>query len=348
MNITLSGVTIRSIAAAVPKDEVDLTELYGIYGTDDVDRIMALNGISHVRLAPEELCTSDLCEAASRALLNEENLETVDGIVFVSQTPDYILPATSALLQHRLGLSQDTVIFDLNSGCPGYVYGLYQASLLVASGSCQNVLVCVGDVITRYVNPLDRSSRMVFGDGGSASVVSKGTGNIAFGFRTDGSGGEHLIIPAGGCRYPLNEDSGMVEVKTDGNMRSDEDIYMNGLDVMNYAVREVPQITENLLQKMGWKSSEIGLFGFHQANRFMLDNLRKIMKLPKESVPITMGKLGNTGSASIPLMLSQEHRRLANENRLQKTVLCGFGVGLSCAAAALDLSQTKILDFIEV
>ncbi len=348
MNIMLNGVAVRAIGATVPKQEVDLTELYAIYGTDDVDRIMELNGISHVRVASDELCTSDLCETAARLILNDEILRTIDGLVFVSQTSDYILPATSALLQQRLGLSKDTVIFDLNSGCPGYVYGLYQAALLVASGSCRAVLVCVGDVITRYVNPLDRSSRMVFGDGGSATIVERGESSIAFGFRTDGAGGEHLIIPAGGCRYPLNEESGMVEVKTDGNMRSDEDIYMNGLEVMNYAVREVPQITEKLLQQMGWDLSDVGLFGFHQANRFMLDNLRKIMKLPRASVPIAMEKLGNTGSASIPLMLSQEHSRLANENRLKKSVLCGFGVGLSCAAAALDLSQTQICDPLEV
>ena len=348
MDIKLNGVTIRCMAATVPKQVFDLTELYGIYGTDDVDRIMDLNGITHIRTAPDSVCTSDLCEAAARLMLAEEDLKKVDGLVFVSQTPDYILPATSATLQHRLGLSQDTVIFDINSGCPGYIYGLYQAALLVSSGSCASVLVCVGDVITRYVNQLDRSSQMVFGDGGSATLVEKGDGAMVFGFRTDGSGGEHLIIPAGGCRYPLNEDSGMVSVKTDGNMRSDEDIFMDGLEVMNYAVREVPPTLERLLHQTGWSQADVGIFGFHQANRFMIENLRKIMRLPREKVPIAMEKVGNTGSASIPLMLAQEHHRLVEENRLQKTVLCGFGVGLSCAAVALDLSQTKFWEHLEV
>ncbi|MBF0287244.1 MAG: ketoacyl-ACP synthase III [SAR324 cluster bacterium] len=348
MNTKLSGVAIRSIATAVPKQDFDLTELYGVYGTDDVDRIMALNGITHIRTAPEGMCSSDFCEAAARLIMAEESTANIDGIVFVSQTPDYILPATSAVLQHRLGLSKDTVIFDLNSGCPGYIYGLYQASLLVASGACTSVLVCVGDVITRYVNQLDRSSQMVFGDGGSATLVERGSGEIAFGFRTDGSGGKHLIIPAGGCRHPITEDTGMVSVQSDGNMRSDEDIFMDGLEVMNYAVREVPPIIEKLLEQMGWQQSEVGTFGFHQANRFMLDNLRKIMRLPKDKVPVTMEKLGNTGSASIPLMLAEERERLSTENRLEKSILCGFGVGMSCSAAALDLSQTKIWDFLEI
>ncbi|MDM8517560.1 3-oxoacyl-[acyl-carrier-protein] synthase III C-terminal domain-containing protein, partial [Desulfobacterales bacterium HSG16] len=250
--------------------------------------------------------------------------------------------ATSASLQHRLGLSKNIVSFDLGIGCPGYIYGLYQAALLVSSGSCDAVLVCAGDVITRYVNPLDKSNRTVLGDAGSATIVEKGKGNMAFSFTTDGAGSQHLIIPSGGARYPVDENSEMVSAKEDGNMRSDEDIFMHGMEIMNFSIREVPRAIDTVLAEKGWKKSDVTLFGFHQANKFMLDYLRKIIKVPAESVPVAMGETGNTGPASIPLMLALEHEHLSEENRLNKAVLCGFGVGLSCAAVALDLSETKI------
>jgi len=342
MNVRLNGLAIRSIAVALGEEEFDLTELCDIYEKDEVNRIIKTNGISKIRVAPEGVCASDLCEKAARLILTDDEIKQIGAVVFVSQTPDYILPATSASLQHRLGISQNAVAFDINHGCSGYVYGLYQASLLVASGSCESVLVCAGDVLTRYVNPLDKSNRTVFGDAGSATLVTKGDSDMAFSIMTDGSGAEHLIIPAGGCRYPKDENSEMVSVRKDGNMRSDEDLFMNGLEIMNFSLREVPKTVEAVLSCKGWDKSEVTLFGFHQANKFMLDYLRKVLKVPKESVPIAMGETGNTSAASIPTMLAKEGKRLSEENRLQKAVLCGFGVGLSCAAAALDLSRTKI------
>lgn len=348
MDVQLNDVVIHSIACALPDNRLDLRQLDEVFGEDEVDRMIELNGIHQVRIAPEGMCTSDFCEVAAKKLLAIEDVSGVDGVVFVSQTPDYILPTTGSLLQHRLGLSQATVTFDINNGCPGYVYGLYQAALLIATGSCNAVLVCVGDVITPYVNPLDKHARMVFGDAGSATLVTKGNGSIAFGIRTDGAKAEHLIIPAGGCRYPLDHESGLVSVQSDGSMRSDEDLYMNGMEVMNHAIQEIPKTIEGLFKHTGWSQSEVGFFGFHQVNHFMLERLRKIMNLPKNKIPVTMQRYGNTGSASIPLMLTQEHSRLASEDRLQKAMLCGFGVGLSCAGTALDLSQTKIWDTIEI
>lgn len=346
MQVKLSGVAVRAIAAALPDERLDLTDLCDIWEQNEVEQLIAVNGISSVRIAEDGVCASDLCEKAARVILDAdpELIGKIGGIVFVSQTPDYILPATSHLLQSRLGIATDAVAFDLSTGCPGYIYGLYQAGLLVSSGSCEAVLVCVGDVLTQYVNPLDKSNRTVFGDAGSATLVEKGDGDITFSIMTDGSGADHLMIPAGGCRYPKDEDSENVSVREDGNMRSDEDLYMNGLEIMNFSLREVPKNVEAALTCKGWDKSEVTLFGFHQANKFILNYLRKILKVPKESVPIAMGETGNTSAASIPLMLAQEGSRLSAENRLQKTVLCGFGVGLSCAAAALDLSRTKIWD----
>ncbi|KPA18706.1 3-oxoacyl-[acyl-carrier-protein] synthase III [Candidatus Magnetomorum sp. HK-1] len=342
MDVILNDVFVRSIAATLPDEIYDLTDLYDIYGENEVNQIMKVNGISKIRLAPEGVCASDLCEKAANLILTDNDKEKINGIVFISQTPDYILPATSACLQHRLGLSNECVAFDISNGCPGYIYGLFQAAMLINSGSCDSVLVCAGDVISRYINPLDRSNRMVFGDAGSATILEKGSGKISFSFMTDGSIAENLIIPAGGSRYPKNEDSEMVSVKNDGNMRSDEDLFMNGLEIMNFSNREVPIRVDAVIANQGWEKSDVTLFGFHQANQFMLNNLRKIMKIPEEKIPIAMQETGNTGQASIPLMLSLEQKNLVKNNRLEKSVLCGFGVGLSCAASALDLSETTI------
>jgi len=343
MNIHLHGVSIRTIAVTLGDEEFDLTDLCTIYDPNEVNRIIKSNGISKLRLASEDVCASDLCEMSAKQILKDYDVNLISGIIFVSQTPDFILPATSASLQHRLGLPKDSVVFDINHGCSGYVYGLYLASLLITSGSCESVLVCAGDVLSRHINPLDKSNRTVFGDAGSVTLIEKGDGDIAFSIMTDGSGAEHLIIPAGGARYPKDENSEMVSVRNDGNMRSDEDFFMNGIEVMNFSVREVPKIIDTVLATKGWNKSDVTLYGFHQANAFILDYLRKIIKIPKESIPIAMGEIGNTSVASIPTMLALEGKRLSQENRLEKTVLCGFGVGLSCSAAALDLSNTTIL-----
>lgn len=341
---------IKGIATAIPGNKLDLNTLGSQYGTEDVARIIASTGIEQVRVAEDDQCTSDLCAAAAEELLNKLEIDpqTIDGIVFVSQTSDYKMPATSVLLQHRLGLPTTAVAFDINYGCSGYVYGLYQASMMVEAGGCERVLVCVGDTSTRLVHPGDRSVRMVFGDGGSATLVERGEATSNFVLRTDGSGAEHLIVPAGGSRKPISEETSLPSELEDGNIRSEENIYMNGMEIMSFALREIPLLMDELLEDTGWEKDEVGTFALHQANKFMLDYLRKKMKLQKEAVPIAVSHVGNTGPASIPIMFSIKHKELAEKNQLQNVVCCGFGVGLSWAACSLDLSSTLILDPVEV
>jgi 3-oxoacyl-[acyl-carrier-protein] synthase-3 len=269
---------------------------------------------------------------------------SIDGIVFVSQTPDYILPATSAALQHRLGIPIESVAFDINYGCSGYIYGLFQAALLVSTGACENVLVCAGDVTTQLINHQDRSVRMLFGDAGSASLVSKGENSMAFNIKTDGAGGRHLIIPAGGMRYPRDERSKICSTRENGNIRSDDDLFMDGMEIMSFALKEVPGIIDELLDHNKWSKDDVGTFGFHQANRFMLNYLRKKMKLPEGKVPVVVEGIGNSGPASIPVMLTDESVRSRDVSLLGKVVLCGFGVGLSWGAVGLDLTDTILIE----
>jgi 3-oxoacyl-[acyl-carrier-protein] synthase III len=342
---------IKGISAAIPKNEFDLRSLGEIYGDDEVKKIIASTGIEKVRVAAEGQCTSDLCVAAVEELFKrlEINPVTIDGIVFISQTPDYKMPATSVLLQHRLGIPTTAAAFDINYGCSGFVYGLFQASMLIEAAGCKRILVCVGDTSTRLVHPKDRSVRMVFGDGASAILLEKGESTTShFILKTDGSGANHLIIPAGGSRMPIGSETSIPNEAEDGNIRSNENLKMNGLEIMSFALREVPKIIDELLELTGWKKEEVGTYALHQANNFMLEYLRKKMKLTKNSVPIAVTTVGNTGPASIPLMLSIKYRELLERNQLNKVVCCGFGIGLSWAASAIDLSSTIILDPIEV
>ena len=344
MNTRIHGVRVEAIAAAIPEQVLDLTELSGEYGASEVRRIVKSTGIERVHVAPESMCTSDLCEAAARAMMRPEDYRDVGAVVFVSQTPDHRLPATSALLQDRLGLATGCAAFDINYGCSGFVYGLLQGAMLLSTGCCDKVLVCAGDVTTRHIHSGDRSVRMVFGDGGSACLLAASGGELAFAAMTDGSGKDHLIVPAGGCRRPSTAETAIGVEDEKGNVRSEDDLYMNGIEIMNFSLREVPPVIDAVLARRGWARDEVGVYALHQANAFMLDYLRKKMRLDREAVPVAMAKTGNTGPASIPLMLAIEQRRLRDEGRLHRTLLCGFGVGLSVAAATCDLSETRILD----
>ncbi len=343
MHGTFNNIHIEAIAASLPAESIDLDDLAVVFGERETARIITSNGISRLRVADEDTCASDLCAAAAKKILGDNGADRVDGLVFVSQTPDHTLPATSAQLQHGLGISTQAVVFDINQGCSGYVYGLLQAALLIGSGCCSHVLVCAGDVLTRYVNPLDKGARMVFGDAGSATLVSAGSGKLAFQIMGDGAGASHLMIPAGGGRQPRSDTSAEVSVRRDGNLRCDEDLYMNGLEVMNFSLREVPRTIQSLLEHRGWKLSDVTPFALHQANRFMLEYLARILKVSPARVPVAMETTGNTSAASIPLMLSLQHAELAQAQQLARVVLCGFGVGLSCAAMTADLSETRIL-----
>lgn len=350
MKTTFSSSRIAGIAASVPRRRIELAHYASVWGAKEVANIIRNTGITHVRQAPEGVTTADLCTSAARALLASLHVDpgSVDGIVFVSQTPDYVMPATSVVLQHRLGLARRVAAFDINYGCSGYVYGLLQADMLIQSGMCQSVLVCAGDTTTRIVNPRDRALRMLFGDAGSATLVVSGDTRHTYSVRTDGSGVTSLIVPAGGSRQPRTEATCVDREVEDGNFRCDENLYMDGIAVLYMALRDVPESIDEAVTLAGWAKDEPTFYGLHQANRFMIDYLARKMATPAPATPFACADIGNTGPASIPVLLAQEHPRLTAEERLNKSVLCGFGVGFSVAAMTASLDQTRILNLIEV
>lgn len=340
---------IRAISTVVPKNKKIFSDLYD---TNDkyIKKIIKSTGIKSIRVADQEKTTVDYCLEASKNLLIKENInkDEIDGVVLVTQTSDYIMPISSAIIQSELNLKNNIITFDIKQACSGYIYGLLQSFLLVESGLCENVLLCVGDTITKYVNPKDKALALLLGDGFSATLISKNEKEIcsAFSFFVDGNKVKDLIIPAGGHRIPCKKGITDIEEKDEyNNVRTQENMYMNGLEIMNFALSVIPDLIKNTLFKIGWNKDEINFYGMHQANAFMIKYLSQRLKVDLIKMPIYVDGIGNTGSATIPLLLTGIPKA---EYNLKKSILCGFGAGLSAGIIATDLSMTNFIDNIIV
>jgi 3-oxoacyl-[acyl-carrier-protein] synthase-3 len=346
MKVKLKGIEIASIVSCIPKNKVNLNTFASEYGNNEVSKIIKMTGIETIRQAEFDITTSDLCLESAKELIRHNNINPcdIDAVIFVSQTADYIIPQTSHVIQDKLKLSEATVCFDLPVGCNGYIYGLYQASLLISSNSCKNVLLLSGDTSTKLINEKDKSLKMVFGDGASATLIREGVGELSFIIYSDGSQFDRLIIPDGGCRTPINERSSQINFDGDGNGRTSSNLYMDGMAIFNFAIKRVPPLIDEILDFVNWKKDEVDLYALHQANKFMIDYLRKKCRVPLDKMPVVVDGIGNTGPGTIPILLTELN---TNSQALHKVVLCGFGIGLSWGAVSCNLSKTKILNTIE-
>lgn len=347
MKVKLKDIKITSISSCVPKDKIDLNNFSSEFGDNEVSRIIKTTGIEGVRQAGLNVTTSDLCIEAAKNLLLVNNIDgaEIGAIIFVSQTADYIMPQTSHIIQSKLGLSEDTICFDLPIGCNGYIYGIYQSSLLISSNSCKKVLLLSGDTSTKIINNRDRSLKMVFGDGGSATLIEKGTDELSFIIYSDGSQFDSLIIPDGGSRNPINENSSQLYFDSEGNGRTSSNLYMDGMAIFNFAIKRVPTLIDEILDFANWEKDEVDLYALHQANKFMIDYLRKKCKVALEKMPVVVDGFGNTGPGTIPILLTELN---SINKELNKVIMCGFGIGLSWGALSCNLSKTNILNTIEL
>lgn len=336
---------IKAIATSIPAQIFHFFSLYEDFGQKNIDAIIKTTGISNVRLADDKTTASDLCFNAAQELLNTISLDksAIDGLVFVSQTRDYILPQTSHVLQSRLGLNETTFCIDIPLGCSGYVHGILQAALLLNSTSCENILVLAGDTTSKMINPKDRSVRMIFGDAGSATLVSRSDHIGYFEIMSDGSGADRLIVPAGGYRKPSNSKTSIAKEAEDGNMRSENDMFMDGLEIFNFMINRVPQFIESMLETLTWTKDQLDLLALHQPNAFVLNYLRKRLKLEPGKVPTVIEGFGNTGPTTLPLIFSEKGESLSKLSGLNKVIMAGFGVGLSWAGFSCDLSRTTFI-----
>lgn len=334
--------TIIDIAEFIPAGKLTNTELEALYPSWPASKIYEKTGIQTRGIAGPEETAGDLALAAAQALFDKGKVraDEIDFLILCTQAPDYILPTTACVLQTRLGIPTSAGALDVNLGCSGYVYCLSLAKGLIETGAARRVLLLTADTYSKYIHPLDKSVRTLFGDGATATVV--GAGNAAesaigpFVFGTDGRGAEHLIVPAGGFRRPATAESAVEQRDASDNVRAADHLYMNGAEVMAFTLREVPRTVDQLLDKAGLAREQIDYFVLHQANRFMLESLRKKLKVPSERMPIYLEDVGNTVSSTIPLTLHSmlQQGLLVDGTRL---MLVGFGVGLSWAACILTI-----------
>lgn len=349
--LQFQGVGISAIAGAVPKNVIKNLEYTNYFKEEDVREIVEKTGIIERRFAPEGMCASDLCFAAAEKLIEENQIDKseIDILIFISQTPDYRMPATSILLQDRLGLSKSTMAFDISLGCSAFVYGLSVIFSLMERSGFRKALLLDGETRSRIYHPKDRKTAFLFGDGGVAALIERSVhfGKSTFLLGSDGSKSDLISMKAGGYRNPTNSETLREKIVDEyGNISSDEHGRMNGGEVFNFVLREIPKNIKELLKITDTQDGEIDYYVFHQANQFMNGYLQKKFKIVDEKFPQSIDKFGNTSSVSIPLTIVSELGQKLNGNK--KLLLSGFGVGMSWASCILNTENLKISNLIEI
>ena len=327
---------ILAIEYALPDKVLNNEELAKLYVNWSAEKIKKKTGIvsRHITTANETAADLGIAAATKLIACNVVPKEDIDFLLCVTQSPDYKLPTTACIIQDKLGLKKSVGAFDINLGCSGFIYGLAVAKSLVESGIANNVMLITAETYSKHINPLDKSTRTIFGDGAAATLIGHGGMEICgFDLGTDGSGKDFLIIPSGGARNKCTPETA-VEKEIDGNVRSEDNLFMSGGDVFEFTIREVPSSVKRIIKKENLKKDTVDLFIFHQANEFMLSFLEKLLKLDKQKCYTNFADIGNTVCASIPIAF----KRAMNEGVIksnQTILLCGFGVGLSWGSTVI-------------
>lgn len=344
-NIRLSG-----ISACVPKKEVSNYDFEPL-SQKERELLVKTIGIEKRRIADKGICTSDLCFKSTEVLMESLhwNKEEIDILIFVTQTPDYITPATASILQSKLGLSTSCIALDINLGCSGYVYGLAVASSLLQTLGKGKALVLAGDISTACISDKDKSTTPIFSDAGSATALEfkQGAPPLYFNLQGDGKGFGAIIIPDGGYRNPVTENSLKEEQISEGIIRNKTHLILHGINVFNFSVNEVPKNIEALLSFTGADRAKIDYFVFHQANRIINESIRKKLKLEPDQVPYSLRDFGNTSSATIPVTVITQIKNEA-ETKPLKMIFSGFGVGLSWSSMLAETTGMVCPPLIEV
>jgi 3-oxoacyl-[acyl-carrier-protein] synthase-3 len=344
----IKNVEIKGLAACVPSTIEENSEIQNIPAAD-IEKLIKTTGIERRRVVDKGVCTSDLCYTAAEKLIAELKWDKseIEGLVFVTQSADYILPATSAILQDRLGLPDQCFTLDISLGCSGYVYGLSTLAGYMQSGMIKKALLLVGDTSSISCSKDDRSTYPLFGDSGTVTALEYEEGSEGFKFvlQSDGSGFKSIIIPDGGYRNRFNADSLTPHQVEEGITRSNMQLSLDGMDVFSFGISKAPESVNLLLNKFGIDKEKINYFYFHQANLMMNERIRKKLQLPEDKVPYSLKNFGNTSSASIPItMITQSAEALKNgENDI---IACGFGVGLSWGTMTCRVKNLVIPELI--
>jgi len=344
--VSIEGLSIKGISCCVPKRierNLDITHI----SSEEIQKFIKATGVEERRIVDDATCTSDLCENAANELISDLNWDkdSIQILVFVTQTSDYLLPVTSAILQDKLQLSKDCIAFDIPLGCSGYVYGISVITGMMKSLGLKRGLLMAGDTSSKWVSKTDKSAYPLFGDAGSVTAfeLDDASNKIQFDLGTDGSGYKTIIIPHGGSRNKTSVESMIVTEVESGISRSQCQLVLDGMDVFSFGISQAPKTVNKLLNTFEIDKEKVDFFVFHQANLMMNKMIAKKLKLPVEKVPYSLRKFGNTSSATIPLTIVTELKGQINSSN-SNLILCGFGVGLSWGTIHLTInSNTKLI-----
>ncbi|MED3781070.1 ketoacyl-ACP synthase III [Heyndrickxia sporothermodurans] len=346
-NFKFDNIKITGITTAVPHQRIKVESFNEVFGEDAVQKFTSTTGIREFRKTSSEQTASDLGYVAAEELLLKKDVDKseIGALIFISQSPDYRRPATACVLQSRLGLTQNCAAFDVNLGCSGFIYGLQTLSSMMQCSDIKKAIIIISETATKLTNPKDKATAMIFGDAGSAILLEKtqDAPSIYGNLKTDGTRYRSIILPAGGFRDMKPSDE--VFMCSDGNERSLYNIFMDGTAVFSFAISDVPETIKEFLQYNNSTIDDYDSFILHQANSFIIRQISRRLKMPKEKVPISIDRYGNTGGISIPLTICDYYGK--KHGGTVKTLMCGFGIGLSWGVASISIDIDNVFPIIE-
>ena len=332
---------INDIEYFVPSNKVSNDDLIKINPEWDIDRIYEKTGITNRYIASEGQTSTDLAVEAGRILLEKKPYlkDSIDYLILCTQSPDYYLPSSSCLVQERLGLQQSVGAIDVNQGCSGFVYSLGLAKGLIESDQAKNILLITAETYSKFINDKDKSVKTLFGDAAACTLISGRTSQEEFisapVYGTNGKGAENLIVPDGGLRSPLTDNSYIEEKDESNNYRNRTNLFMNGREIYTFTLSKIPAVFKQILDKEKVTLDDIDVVIFHQANKFILDSLQRKLKIPEEKMHRSYREFGNTVSSTIPIGLNIEMLKNNTANKTRAALILGFGVGLSWAGSII-------------
>ncbi|MCI9405436.1 MAG: ketoacyl-ACP synthase III [Oscillospiraceae bacterium] len=345
MTITseFNDIVLGGICGVLPQNKVDHRDYAKLFGSDVVEKIIKSSGIQGSYQCNEDQTASDLCYVAAERLIREKNIDrsSIDVVLFVSSYPDYIAPATAFVLQKRLGINKDCIVYDINLGCSGFIYGMYTMASLLHCSNARCGLLLVGDTTSKSVSPKDKT-RMLFGDAGAAAYFEKKdeADPIRFALRSDGNRYKSIIIPAGGFRH-LPDASHEQTMWGDGNIRSDYNLYMGGPDVFGFSLKDVPELFSDFFSSFGMCMEDYDSLILHQANLFMIKHIAQRLGIGMDKVPVSLDRYGNSSGTTIPITICDQFARQEGKVNL---LMSGFGIGLSWGVASLTIDKNNVFE----
>ncbi len=340
--LKIENVKIAGIAACVPPKRVDNMDSTLVEDKHELEKYIETTGVRYRYIAEDGICSSDLCKAAAERLIEDMQIDKseIGCLIMVTQTPDYIFPATACILQDRLGLPKDCMSFDITMSCPGWIYGLSVMSSIISAGKIKKGLLLVGETSTKAKSPYDRVN-LLAGDAGTATILefNETAKPLLFSMHTDGSNYRSLIIPDGGYRNPVNPSSFEYYECNDGMMRNRTQSNMEGADILSFAISTAPRCIDKLFDNYQIPKDTVDYFLIHQANKMINKLIQKRLKVEDERCPYNIEGFGNTSSTTIPLMIVSKLKDTVAGKRI---AACGFGTGLAWGSMLCDV-QTDIV-----